>query len=44
MFLLEESSSSNNNGSSPILLLYDCEAIGGSVYKDHIIEVASLVI
>ena len=45
MFLEEsESPSSDDNGSSPVLFLYDCEATGGSIYKDHIIEVASLVI
>lgn len=38
------SSSSNNSGSNPVLFLYDCEATGGSIHKDHIIEVASLVI
>ena len=44
MFLLEESLSSDNNGSCPVLFLYDCKATGGGIYKDHIIEVASLVI
>lgn len=44
--MLEESGSpsSNNNSSSPVLFFYDCEATGGSIYQDHIIEVASLVI
>ena len=44
LFSLEESHSSNSNGGCPVLFLYDCEATGGSIYKDHIIEVASLVI
>ena len=44
IFPLEESHSSNSNGGCPVLFLYDCEATGGSIYKDHIIEIASLVI
>ena len=44
MFPLEELCSSDDNGGYPVLFLYDCEATGGSIYKDHIIEVASSVI
>ena len=28
---------------TPLYFLYDCEATGGSVYKDHIVEVAAVV-
>ena len=35
IFPLEESYSSDINGSCPVLFLYDREATGGSIYKDH---------
>ena len=44
LFPLEESHSSDSNGGCPVSFLYNCEATGGSIYKDRIIEVASLVI
>ena len=43
MFPFEESLNSDNSGSYPVLFLYHCKATGGNIYKDRIIEVASLV-
>ena len=43
-FPLEESSSSDNKRSCHELFLYDSKVNGGSIYKDHISEVALLVI
>ena len=28
---------------SPLYFLYDCEGTGGSVYKDHIVEIAAVL-
>ena len=28
---------------SPLFFFYDCEATGGSIYKDHIVEIAAVV-
>ena len=44
MFPLEESLSSDNSRSYPVLFIYDCKVTGVNIYKDHIIEVALLVI
>ena len=35
---------SDDSDSNPVIFIYDCEATGGNIHKDHIIEVASLVI
>ena len=28
---------------SPLYFLYDCEGTGGSIYKDHIVEIAAVL-
>ena len=31
------------NNPSPLYFLYDCEGTGGSIYKDHIVEIAAVL-
>ena len=37
------SESEEENDSLPLFILYDCEGTGGSIYTDHIIELAAVV-
>ena len=32
-----------SDNSSPLYFLYDCEGTGGSIYKDHIVEIAAVL-
>lgn len=35
---------SNDDSTKPLLLLYDCESTGLSIYNEHIIEIAAEVV
>ena len=39
----DESSDEVTDSPSPLYFLYDCEGTGGSVYKDHIVEIAAVL-
>ncbi len=40
----EQSTTDDNEDQQPLLILYDCETTGFSIYTDHIIDIASKVI
>ncbi len=40
----EQSTIDDNEDQQPLLILYDCETTGFSIYTDHIIDIASKVI
>ena len=37
----DESGEEKSDNPSPLYFLYDCEGTGGSIYKDHIVEIAA---
>lgn len=37
----DESGEEMSDNPSPLYFLYDCEGTGGSIYKDHIVEIAA---
>ena len=39
----DESSDEVTDSPSPLYFLYDCEGTGGSVYNDHIVEIAAVL-
>ena len=39
----DESGEEMSDNSSPLYFLYDCEGTGGSIYKDHIVEIAAVL-
>lgn len=39
-----ERSEKSGNDAQPLLFLYDCETTGFSIYNDHIIEVAAMLV
>ena len=39
----DESGEEMSDNPSPLYFLYDCEGTGGSVYKDHIVEIAAVL-
>ncbi len=40
----EQSTTDDNEDQQPLLILYDCETTGFSMYTDHIIDIAAKVI
>ena len=39
----DESGEEMSDNPSPLYFLYDCEGTGGSIYKDHIVEIAAVL-
>ena len=39
----DESGEEMSDNLSPLYFLYDCEGTGGSIYKDHIVEIAAVL-
>ena len=41
---IEQDGGDSSDGAQPLLVLYDCETTGFSIYNDHIIEIAAEIV